>query len=698
MNDKGMRLVPNSELQADEDAQFAQEQAAQQHNEQTISQLSAHIQKCWESNKRTKQPITERLLDCLRRRNGIYSATQKAAIKDQGGSEIFMMLSATKIRAAGSWIRDILIPANGRPWGLKPANVPELPAYAKTMIAQALQEKAQQMMQGEQQVTEQQLQDEIKRTEARANENMQAKARQSCDDMEEVIEDQLDQGNWQDSFEGFIDDFSTYLSAFIKGPVYKKRPNVGWDAGKPVITNEPVQTFEPVSPFDIYPSSDSTTIQDGSNVIEHVRFSRRSLYACRGIEGYDDDSIEDVLTQYATGGLKHWVWNDSERNNLENKEHAFFSDSATIDGLHYWGSAQGNTLLEWGIDPKYIDDPIAEYDIDAILIGSHVIRCVINRDPLARRPYSKASFQNVPGSFWGIAIPELMSDIQDMCNATARSLQNNMAIASGPMLEVNYDRLAPSEDPTDLHPWRVFQTKSSELSGSDPAIRFYQVTSNANELLSVYAAFEERADDATNIPRYAYGNQNVGGAGSTMGGLSMLMESANKGIKAAIGRIDRGVIRPVIQTMFYNNMLYHPDQNIKFDAKVHATGSSSMIAREKNAMAKQNLLQMTSNPMDMELMGKERRARLLSAIAEDSDLADFMPSEKEVADKLAQQAKQSDPALDLEKAKLQLNEQGMQLKNEVDQAKIASNEKLKILDIESRKPVVSGLPPRVVSQ
>ena len=105
------------------------------------------------------------------------------------------------------------------------------------------------------------------------------------------------------------------------------------------------------------------------------------------------------------------------------------------------GGAQGLSLLQWGVDPDDVDDPLAEYEVEATLIGQHVIRVKINRDPLERRPYHTASFQPVPGSFWGQGIPELMADIQDVCNATARSLVNNLAISSGPQVEVYQERL-----------------------------------------------------------------------------------------------------------------------------------------------------------------------------------------------------------------------------------------------------------------
>ena len=81
-----------------------------------------------------------------------------------------------------------------------------------------------------------------------------------------------------------------------------------------------------------------------------------------------------------------------------------------------------------------------------------------------------------------------------------------------------------------------------------------------------------KADDVTGIPRYSYGNEQVGGAAQTMGGLSILMESASKGIKSAIKNISEGVLIPRAEYQFYLRLLkaqedgepldYHGDINV----------------------------------------------------------------------------------------------------------------------------------------
>ena len=316
-------------------------------------------------------------------------------------------------------------------------------------------------------------------------------------------------------------------------------------------------------------------------------------------------------------------------------------------------------------------DPLTQYEIEAILIGNDVIRLVINDDPLERRPYHVASFQSIPGAFWGKSIPQLMKDIQDICNSTARALINNVAMSSGPMTEWNYDRLAPGET-TDIYPWRVIQTKSSQISGNNPAVRFYQPNSHASDLLRVYEEFEQRADEVTSVPRYMYGNEKVGGAGQTMGGLSMLMESANKGIKAAIGHIDKNVIRRVIEGLWLHNMQYHKDNAIKGDAKVVARGASAMLQRERTSMMRAEFLQATSNDIDMEIIGIEGRVKILSKIAEGLDLPGFLDDPDEVSERIAaDRAKGQQAQQEAQQAQQQMLQQQNDAKIQEIMAKVA---------------------------
>jgi hypothetical protein len=154
--------------------------------------------------------------------------------------------------------------------------------------------------------------------------------------------------------------------------------------------------------------------------------------------------------------------------------------------------------------------------------------------------------------------PEIMEDIQRMINAGARALCNNMAIASGPQVEVQVDRLPDgTRDIEQLYPWKIWQTKSGVMGGGH-AIQFFQPDSHAAELQAFIDSQYRKADEVTGIPNYTYGSSQVAGAGRTASGLSMLMENASKGIRQAIANVD-GALSSLIQAMYEHNMLYEPD-------------------------------------------------------------------------------------------------------------------------------------------
>ena len=639
-----LHFKPASELKAEEEAQ--QHELEEARRMQAVeSSLSGHIRGAFESAKTAKSAIERRLLDCARRQKGEYSSDKLAAIREEGGSELYPKLTTTKCRAAAAWIRDIMMPAHGRPWGLEPTPVADIPPDYLRQFAEQLGERAQQM-------TEQELGDLVRR-------QVQVVAKEIADRHEDLINDQLEEGGWDEALECFIDDFVTYPAAFMRGPLLQRVPEFAWEEGWQMVEVEEIKPqFARISPYDIYPSPDSSSVDDGAYIIERERYTRSLLNQLRGVPGYNDDALEQVLRDHGTGGLREWLATDSERALLEDRSHDWMTNQGeTIEGLHYWGSAQGLMLLQWGMSPEHIDDPLAEYEIDAILIGRHVIRCVINRNPMGSRPYHKSSFQLVPGSFWGIGIPELMSDVQDMCCAVARAQANNMAFASGPQIEIAMDRLAPEENPNEIFPMKRWRTKSDRTgTGSQqPAIRFYQPDSRASELMGVYSAWEQRADDATNIPRYAYGNEKVGGAGTTASGLSMLMESANKGIKDAIRHIDRGVTSRVIEALWLFNMRYSEDMSIKGDCRVVPRGASAMLLREQTQQARQEFLAGTNNETDMQIIGIEGRARLLRSIADQLDMPGLVPEDDEIKARMEaqgeQQAEQAEQEAALEAGK-----------------------------------------------
>lgn len=588
------------------------EQAEGMDNSDLIaSGISGHITGCWSRAKFAKQKITERLLACERQRRGEYDPDKAQEIAQTGGSDIYMMMTDVKCNAAKSWIQDV-IGQNAQPFDLVPAQEPELPPEIRLSIIDFVRFEAEAYVMQGAELHPEAFRRRVAEVHDMATLRLREEAKATAGRMAMTIQDQLDRGNFRQSLLDFIDDYVTYPTAILKGPSVRKKQRLSWGPNfTPIVINDFNREVERVSPYDIYPSPNASDVDSGYLIQRH-RLTVKDLESMKGVPGYSDGDIDQVLERYALKGFRYFEYGDQQRDNLEGKYHSRLYNDNIIEALEFWGPVMGSMLQQWGMKDV---DPNKVYEVNAWQIGSYVIKCVLNPDPLGRRPYEIASWRPIPGAFWGTALPEIMRDVQIMCNAAARSLANNMGIASGPQVEVQVDRLADGEEVTQMYPWKIWQTTSDKTGGGQPAIRFFMPEMKAAELMGIYNQFAKQADEVTGIPNYIYGSgSGASGAGRTASGLSMLMDNAAKGIKNAIVNVDK-VIEMVIERFYVHNMMYNPDPYIKGDFKVVCKGAMGLIAREQIQVRRNEFLAATTNPVDMQIIGPEGRAYLLRELA-----------------------------------------------------------------------------------
>lgn len=631
-----LRVVNNEALDRQERERIDRELQARQ-NDPFILGMTAYLRECWDAARIAKKPIENIMLRAMRQRNGEYESDKLSQIREQGGSEIFMMITEVKCRAAESWLRDILLDQGTPPWDLDPTTIPELPPSAETEIEQAFAQRVLQMLQSKGQAPTVDEMSELREMVAQDYRfRMLQEAQTRADKMKYRIEDQFEQGGWSDAFNEFVTDLVTFPAAFVKGPIVRRQRTLGYKtAPDGTMVVEPIERlgpeYERVDPFRMYPEPGITHINDGY-MFEHHHMSRMELADLIGVPGYDDEAIRKVLE---IGNGQSWINEDVElqKEEEERKFYAYNSPTEMFDALEFWGKVSGEMLRDWGLSNEEVPDAAREYDANVWVVGNYVIKAVLNYDPLGEKPYAKTSFIKQPGAFWGKGIPEIIEDIQSVCNAAARALVNNMAISSGPQVEVNLERIPPGEDITQLHPWKIWQTMNDPLGSSAPAVRFAQPDSRANELMGVYDRFSRMADDHSGIPAYVYGDLNVQGAGRTASGLSMLMGSAGKGIRQVVMHIDKDVIHPIVQRQFVYNMRYDPDQSIKGDVQVVAKGAINLAVKETVNVRRVEFLNATANPIDIEIIGTEGRAAILREVAKglQMDVDEVVPSREKLA-------------------------------------------------------------------
>lgn len=615
-----MKVKSNSMLTEEarvrqEDSDLAAADRAEDSN--PAFRLAAHCRTEWGRARDAKMPLMEKMLRAMRQREGKYSEVKLAAIREVGGSEIKMSLTDVKCRAAIAWIKDIMLGTGERPFSCEATPLPEIPAGINEAIAQEAYQEMSMVVQGI--PTPREVRERIEAYTDLVRKEAKKHADKMAERMEAKIDDEYLQGGFYEAIGELIDDFVTFPAAILKGPVIQKKKEVVWgqdpdparqNGMSPTIQDKFQRTWYVVSPHDLYLTPEARNVQEGS-AIERHRISPSVLYDLIGVPGYDEEQIRAALQAYGDGGKKDWLWSDSERSTLEGRPYEeVFGGGNNIDTLEIWTKVSGKWLKDWGMEG--IEDTEKWYDACCWLIGDYIIRATLNDDPVGHRPYHMDSYVRVRNSPWGHGVCDIMEDLQNMCDAAARAVSNNMGIASGPMMEVETDRLAPGEKVTQMYPWRIVQTVQNKMGTPGPAVRFFQPNSNVEALMKVFEFFSSLADEYTGIPRYQYGDASVGGAGSTAAGLSMLMNASSRTMKGVIANIDNIIIGTTKQT-HRHIMLFDDEMENKGDVQVVAKASQALLHRESQQMRVNELLASTNNPIDFNLMGPQGRLELLRA-------------------------------------------------------------------------------------
>lgn len=625
--------------------QKAQEQDAAQSNVTQYPELAGYVKAQFEifrNHRNTQAGWSNRMLAALRTFNGQYDPTKLVEITKMGGSTVYARMIAQKCRAASSLLRDIYL-GQDQPWALEPPADPDIPDDVKQQIDQLIQQEAQKVQQTlGQPPSPSDMADRKRNLLDQAEEASKKKASKQARSSEGKIEDMLRQGGFYHALAEFLVDLPIFPFACIKGPVVKVCPKVTWakGGGQPTVQQVPTLTWNRVSPFDIWFTPGVADIAN-ANVIEKLRVTRAELNDLLDLPGYDQAEIRAVLDEYGRGGLyDNWDTTDAERSVLENRENPAWNRSGMISMMEFNGNVQGRLLQDYGL---VVPDELRDYHVQIWVVGSHVIKAHLSPSPRQRHPYFITSFEKVPGTPVGNGLTDLLQDLQEVANATLRSLVNNVSISSGPQVVVNDEMLAPEENGEDLYPWKRWHVRNDPVANnSKQPISFFMPANNAAPLIQVYQEFISIADDVSAIPKYV-GGQAGGGAGRTASGLAMLMGNASKILQTVSANIDRDVLEECLLQLFDLLMLTDTSGLLTGEEKVTVQGVNVAIQRETLRQRQIEFLTATNNPTDMKIMGLPGRAAVLRSVSTTIGMPgdNIVPSEDAIDQMMKQQQAQA---------------------------------------------------------
>jgi hypothetical protein len=498
-------------------------------------------------------------------------------------NEVYMGVTNLKCRALQSWLLDIIAQAEDKPWTLEPTPVPQLPTRLEDIVVNRL------ALEFERGGFDEDLRDVASDAKSIALEYAQDMAKEAVEGMEALIADQMAEGGWREAFSDFVVDLSVFPSAIVKGPTMGYEEGLHWRDGRPVTDKEVRLHTGRVSPFDVFPAPNATTTQNGTFIchVEHVNQS--DLFEMIGIHGFDEVAIRQIIAAYPNGATNWLPMYQSMTDCIQKTDHDANAPDHEYNVLVYYGKVPGALLHEHGIADADIHSMV---ECEIRVCAGRVIRAITNPYPLGRRPLHSAEVQSEPGAFWGRSLPSLLRDVQRVANASARALVKNVGFSAGPITEYDADRLADEDSIDELTPYRMFAVKPDPFSANTPALRFSKIDNVSTRLLEVYEKFRREADDVSGIPAYALGNPQTSGAGRTLGGLSLLMGNAAKGVKRILSNVDKGVVEPLIEMHYHLNLIYSDDETVKADAGVVTRGASGLLQRELSQARAVEVLQL----------------------------------------------------------------------------------------------------------
>ena len=608
--------------------------------EQFDNQLVSHVRTVWEKAKWEKNTYHDQMIANLRQKRGEYDP-QKVIDILKLGSDIFMKNTNAKCRSGLDMLKEVYFQPGEKCFALEPSRIPELtPELEKqagmTFLAEVTKFFQQMAVSGMQQQPDPTMMNAIM-TEALPKFKkdfrilVQDLAIEKAKLMEDKIDDQFREGDFYDALADFLADLITLKAGFIKRDDYQKKivPRIQQDPmsgkGKVVYEEKIIPHWYAPSPFDMFPFPGATDIQKGG-LVELHRYYRTDIQGMIGLPGFDEEAIREILNQYSDKGLHEWSWDarDVERARAEGREVSQYYDWDTLDCIEVNDCVQGKILLDWAGKKKPEKsqqelfgkeiDPDFDYNVRIYCISRWILKVSINENPTGRKPYYKESYVSEKGTFWGDGVPETISDAQALGNSAVRALQNNIAIASGPQVALDVESLDPADKQHSgkMWAWKVWRfLKNTFSSKTEGFMQFFQPQMHAAELISVYDKAVKIMDEHSGIAGWTHGDPNVGGAGNTLGGLSMFMGQQNRGIRSVAMEIDRHVIVQAVTDQFYDNFELEEAEEYIGDMKIVAKGSSWLIARETQALRLGELIRDTNNPTDLGITGVEGRRYLL---------------------------------------------------------------------------------------
>ena len=600
-------------------------------------------------------------------------------------STVFIGMTRQKTNAAEARLADILLPTDDRNWGIQPTPSPELMAMSKDNKA-AMDQQGQPIMGDNGQPAR--VRDVVKAVLEMANKKATA--------MQTEIEDQLVECNYNGELRKMIHDAAVLGTGVVKGPIVTNRTRKAWQPitdsmGQTVHQIEIVQEISPASfrvdPRNVLPDPGcGENIHNGKGIYEREQVTAKQIRDLAKQPGFLKDQLRKVLEEGPKQSATLRELTDEDQRDMTR---------LTYEMWTYWGEVDHDDLESSGVNVGEKDE-LRSISACVVMINNTVVKAFLNPLEGGDIPYDFYVWEKVAGTMWGYGIPYLMRSQQKVLNAAWRQMMDNAGVSSGPQIVIKPGAIQPADKQWQLSARKIWYA-TDDIDDVRKAFSTFEFNSHQAELAGIIKMATELADAETGVPTIMQGEK--GAAPDTVGGMQMLMNSANVVLRRLVKQFDDMVTKPHIRRYYDYNMMYNEDEEIKGDFTIDARGSSALVVRDIQNQSFLNLLAAGANPIyGMYLDTQKLFEKALQA--QHIDPAEVFKPEEEI-EQIKEMQKQAaaagpppDPALAVaqvraqaEMAKVQEQNKGDLQELQVRQAISAQEADLHIMQLEMTREI-----------
>ena len=558
----------------------------QQRDEWIRSRYSYGVDKRWledEDQYNAKDNINKAASQMMTSVEQGYPVTTQQAKPHR--STVYIGLTRQKANAAEARLADILLPTDDRNWGIQPTPKPDLMTMARDGQMAGDKETGEPLLNPDTQ--------EPLRMKDIARAAMDV-ARKKADAMQLEINDQLIECDYNAEVRKVIHNSAVLGTGVVKGPVVTNRTRKAWQPyrdmeGNQVHTLEIVEEIKPASfsvdPRNVWPDPGcGDSIHNGKGIYEREQLTSRQVRELAKQPGFMKSQLRKVLEEGPKKSATFQELKDEDQRDIARDVYEMWT---------YWGEVEHEDLEATGVAVGEKDE-LRSISACVVMINSTVVKAFLNPLEGGDLPYDFFVWEKVAGSVWGYGVPYLMRAQQRVLNAAWRQMMDNSGVTSGPQIIVKAGTIQPADKQWQLSARKIWYA-TDDVDDVRKAFTAVEFNSHQAELANIIKMAMELADQETGVPAITQGEK--GAAPDTVGGMQMLMNSANVVLRRLVKQFDDSVTKPHIRRYYDYNMMYSEDEEIKGDFSVDARGSSALLVRDIQNQSFLNLLAAAANPV-----------------------------------------------------------------------------------------------------